>query len=84
MEPLLGVIYISSETPLEKTNFSFVYGCQLETVSELGRGLMPNSPLITEIPSCVDLCVCYQNQHEFKCVPPLQQTYLSVNGSGWM
>lgn len=57
MEPILGVIYIPSETQLEKTYFSFVCGCQLETVSELGRGLMPNSPLTTEIPSCVDRSV---------------------------
>ena len=41
----LRVICTPSETPLEKTKFSFVSNCQLEMASGLGMGALVNLPL---------------------------------------
>ena len=53
----LSVVSFPSETPLEKTTFSFASGYQLEMASELGMwGLVCTSPLIAWISFVADLC----------------------------
>lgn len=50
----IRVVYIPSETSLEKTIFSFANGYQLMIASELGMGLVSTSPLSSGSPSGLD------------------------------
>ena len=52
----LRVVCFPSETPLEKTKFSFASGYQLEIASGLGMGRVSTSPLSTGTPSGLDPC----------------------------
>lgn len=53
---LLMVFCTSSESLLEKTNFSFASVCQLKRASELGMGVSSTSPLSSRTPMGPDLC----------------------------
>lgn len=66
----LSVVIKPSETPLEKTKFSFVSGCQLEITFWLGMGAC-SPPLSAGTLSGLSLCrpwaYCH-NLYEFKRV----------------
>lgn len=71
----LNMICIPSETPLWKTNFSFVSRYQLKTAFGLGMGLVSISPLSSWTLSGLDLCrpctCCAVTVSEFVCISPI-------------
>lgn len=68
----LSLVYISSETPLGKSNSTFASGCQLETASRLRIGAHINSPLSVMGLGvfCHNLCDFISNHCKWKILFP--------------